>query len=203
MLFLLPLNMEIRDPLVVYNRSTHTPEEYLRFEKESLQKHEYFKGEIYAMAGAGTRHNIVFSNLFIGIGSQLKGKPCKPYGSDLRIHIPENTLFTYPDISVICGDLIASPKDEDTAMLPSVLIEILSPSARNYDRGGKFILYRDIPTLKEYILVETEAIGIEAFRINSNGHWELEEYRSLNNILTIPQINVSMPLKEIYEGTKL
>lgn len=203
MLFLLPLNMEIRDPLVVYNRSTHTTEEYLRFEKESLQKHEYFKGEIYAMAGASTRHNIVFSNLFIGIGSQLKGKPCKPYGSDLRIHIPENTLFTYPDISVICGDLIASPKDEDTAMLPSVLIEILSPSTRNYDRGGKFILYRDIPTLKEYILVETEAIGIEAFRINSNGHWELEEYRSLNNILTMPQINVSMPLKEIYEGTKL
>lgn len=203
MLFLLPLNMEIRDPLIVYNRSTHTTEEYLRFEKESLQKHEYFKGEIYAMAGAGTRHNIVFSNLFIGIGSQLKGKPCKPYGSDLRIHIPENTLLTYPDISVICGDLIASPKDEDTAMLPSVLIEILSPSTRNYDRGGKFILYRDIPTLKEYILVETEAIGIEAFRINSNGHWELEEYRTLNNILTMPQINVSMPLREIYEGTKL
>lgn len=195
--------MEVREPIVVQNKSKLTAEEYLQFEKESLHKHEYFKGEIFAMAGAGARHNVIFSNLFIGIGSQLKGRPCKPYGSDLRIHIPENTLFTYPDISIICGEIVPSQIDADTAILPTVLIEILSPSTKNYDRGGKFPLYRDIPALKEYILIDTESISIEVFRINSKGHWELEEYRSIENTLTIPTVTVSMPLKEIYEGTKL
>src|SRR5690606_156720 len=132
-----------RDPIVVYNKSKLTAEEYLRFEKESVQKHEYFNGEVFALAGAGSRHNVIFSNIFIGIGSQLKGKPCKPYGSDLRIHIPENNLFTYPDISIICGDIIPSEPDADTAVLPTVLIEILSPTTKNYDCGGKFRLYRD------------------------------------------------------------
>ncbi|MEJ0055171.1 MAG: Uma2 family endonuclease [Bacteroidota bacterium] len=79
--------MEIREPIVLYNRSKHTVAEYLSFEKESLQKHEFFEGEIFAMAGASNAHNEIFSNVFIAIGSQLKGKPCKPYGSDLRIHI--------------------------------------------------------------------------------------------------------------------
>ena len=195
--------MEVREPIVVHNKSKLTAEEYLQFEKESLHKHEYFKGEIFAMAGAGARHNVIFSNLFIGIGSQLKGRPCKPYGSDLRIHIPENTLFTYPDISIICGEIVPSQIDADTAILPTVLIEILSPSTKNYDRGGKFRLYRDIPALKEYILIDTESVSIEVFRINSKGHWELEEYRSIENTLTIPTVAVSMPLKEIYEGTKL
>ncbi len=172
-------------------------------EKEALEKHEFFKGEIFAMAGAGARHNVIFSNLFTDIGMRLKGKPCKPYGSDMRIHVAKNTLFTYPDISIICGEIIPSELDEDTATLPTVLIEILSPSTKDYDRGGKFILYRDIPTLKEYIMVDSQAIFIEAYRVNERGHWELEEYRSVENILTILSVDVSMPLKEIYEGTKL
>jgi Uma2 family endonuclease len=92
----------------------------------------------------------------------LKGKPCKPFGSDLRIHIPENTLFTYPDISIICNEIKTSPVDLDTAILPTVIIEILSSSTRNYDHGGKFKLYRDIPSLKEFILIDSESIGVEA-----------------------------------------
>ena len=155
------------------------------------------------MAGASPRHNVIFSNLFTGIGSQLKGRPCKPYGSDLRIHIPENTLFTYPDISIICGEIVPAEIDADTAIQPTILIEILSPSTKDYDRGGKFRLYRDIPSLKEYILIDAESISIEAFRINANGHWELEEYRSIDNTLHIKTVEVSMPLGEIYLGTKL
>lgn len=110
--------MEVRDPIVVYNKSILIVEEYLRFEKDSPEKLEYFKAEIFAMAGAGVRHPIIFSNLFIAIGPQLKGKSCKPYGSDLRIHIPENTLFTYLDISIICGELIPSKPDASTFLLP-------------------------------------------------------------------------------------
>ena len=195
--------MEVRDPILVYNKLKLTVEEYLRFEKESLEKHEYYKGEIFSMAGASARHNVIFSNLFSELGSQLKGNACRPYGSDLRIHIPENSMFTYPDISIICGEIIPSDADSDSAVLPIILIEILSPSTRDYDRGGKFRLYRDIPSLKEFILIDSETICIEAFRINQQGHWELEEHRSHENTLDLPTVRVSMSLREIYAGTKL
>lgn len=195
--------MEVRDPIVHYDKSKFTIEEYLQFEKESIEKHEYFRGEIFAMAGADARHNVIFSNLFIAIGTQLKGKPCKPYGSDLRIHVAQNTLFTYPDISIICGEIVPSAEDKDTATLPTVLIEILSPSTRQYDHGGKFKLYRDIPTLKEFILVDSEAIAIEAYRLNQQHHWELQDYNSTDELFTIPCMDITIPIKEIYDGTKL
>ncbi len=195
--------MEVREPEVIYNKSKFTDEEYLQIEKDSPTKNEYFRGEIFAMAGASPRHNVIFSNLFVAIGIQLKGKLCRPYGSDLRIHIPENTLYTYPDISIICGEIIPAKTDADTAVQPTVLIEILSPSTKNYDRGGKFILYRDIPTLREFIVIDSESISVEAFRINKSGHWELEDYRSMEDILTIPIVDVSISLRELYEGTKL
>jgi len=195
--------MEFNDPLVSYKKAKFTAEEYLAMEKESEEKHEFFEGEVFARAGASARHNVIFSNTFIALGIKLKGNPCRPYGSDLRIHVAQNTLFTYPDISIICGEIVPSKLDEDTATEPSVLIEILSPSTKNYDRGGKFKLYRDIPTLKEYILIDSESIGIEVFRINNQGHWELEEYRSQENTLAIQTVNVLLPLADIYQDTKL
>lgn len=139
-----------------YRKAFYSIAEYLDMEKASRQKYECYRGEIFAMAGVGKRHNVIFSNLMGELYIHLGGKSCKHFGNDLRIHIPENTLFTYPDISIICGDLIAAPEDEDSAVQPTVLIGILSPSTRNYDRGGKFKLYRDIPTLKEYILIDSE-----------------------------------------------
>jgi Uma2 family endonuclease len=192
--------MEVREPIVVYNKSKLTVDEYLRFEKESSQKHEYFNGEIFAMAGAGPRHNVIFSNVFRELATHLKGQPCKPYGSDLRIHIPQNNLFTYPDISVICGDIIPSEIDANTAILPSIIIEILSPATKDYDRGGKFRLYRDVPSLKEYVLIDSESISVEIFRINPQGNWELEEHRSIGDTWSLPTVGFSLPLKEVYEG---
>jgi Uma2 family endonuclease len=190
-----------REPIPEYANQKISIEEYLAFERGSQEKHEYFKGEVFAMSGAGNRHNIISSNLIISIGNLLRGKPCFPYGSDMRLHIPQNTLFTYPDISIYCGDL--NDLEDDNATNPTVLIEILSPSTKNYDRGGKFILYRAIPTLKEYILVDTDAVFVEAYRINQSGHWELEEYKSPDQTLSFPSLSVTVALKEIYQGTKL
>ena len=119
----------------------------------------------------------------MALGNKLKGKRCKPYGSDQRIHIPSNTLFTYPDISIVCGEIITLNNDEYNVLNPTVIIEVLSKSTKNYDRGEKFKLYRDIPTLKEYILVDSESIHIEVFRLNENNHWELEEYNDANTLL--------------------
>ena len=125
------------------------------------------------------------------------------HGRDLRIHIPENTLFTYPDISIICRDIVEEESNDDYTIEPTVIIEILLPSTKSYDRGEKFRLYRDVPTLKAYILIDSESITIEAFRINTSGHWELEEYKSLNEILAITAVDLAIPLHDIYEGTKL
>jgi len=192
----------VREPIPEYANQKISIEEYLAFERGSHEKHEYYKGEVFAMSGAGPRHNIIFSNLFISVGNLLKGKPCFPYGSDMRLHIPENTLFTYPDISIYCGTLNDDLED-DNAINPTVLIEILSPSTRDYDRGGKFKLYREIPTLKEYVLVDTESILVEVFRINQSGHWELEEYKMVDDVLSFHSLSLSVALKEIYKSTKL
>lgn len=203
--------MIIEEPAVDYNKQYITVAEYLEREKASLEKHEYYKGEIFplhredvtGMAGAGQRHNVIFKNTYLGLRIRLQGKPCQPYGSDLRIHIPENTLFTYPDISIICNDFIPSAEDEDSFILPTVLIEILSPSTKSYDRNGKFKLYQDIPSLKEYVLIDSQSISVEVFRLNNNGYWELEEYKTLEATLVIPSIAVAIPVEEIYRGTKI
>lgn len=140
----------IREPLAVYGKTFFTEQEYLDMERAAEWKHEYFQGEIFAMSGASLMHHKIFSDLFGELAYKLKGNPCQPDGSDLRMHIPENTLYTYPDISIHCRDMIIPGSDEDNAILPAVIIEILSKSTRSYDRGDKFKLYRDIASLKEY-----------------------------------------------------
>jgi Uma2 family endonuclease len=184
-------------------KSKFTIEEYLQMERASLTKHEYYQGEIFDMAGTSDPHNFIFSNLFGELAYRIKGGPCRPFGSDKRVHIPENTLFTYPDISIFCKNIFDLTIYEDNAIQPSVLIEILSPSTRNYDRGDKFKLYRDIPTLKEYILVDSETVGIDVWRLNEQKHWELQRYKDLSSILEIQTIGFTLSLEEIYRDTQL
>ena len=179
-----------------------TAEDYLAVERLALDKHEYFRGEIFAMSGASIPHNIVASNLLAELGTKLKGKKCRAFGSDLRIHIPKNTLYTYPDISIICGEIETIDDAFDTAKNPSVLIEILSKSTRDYDKGGKFTLYRDIDTLKEYILVDTEKVCIEKFTRNPDNSWLLTEYKSLEGSFTIAAVDVTLQLADVYEDVK-
>ena len=121
----------------------------------------------------------------------------------MRIHIPENTLYTYPDISIFCREFSQSELEADTLLLPSVIIEILSKSTETYDRGDKFKLYRDIRSLKEYHLIDSESVSAECFRVNTNGHWELEELDSLAELFQVPAIQFSIRLNEIYKGSRL
>ncbi len=176
--------------------------EYLEAERVAFEKHEYYKGEIFAMSGASLPHNQIFSNLFLGVGLKLKGKNCRPYGSDLRIHIPLNSLYTYPDISIICGDPITTDDHFDTATNPSVIIEILSKSTKDYDKGSKFTLYRDIESLKEYILVDSTNISVEKFIRNTDNSWQLTEYKLLTDTFSINTIDISLSLSDIYEDVK-
>lgn len=195
--------MEVKEPAPSYERRKYTIEEYLELEKESDIKHEYYRGEVFAMSGAKMDHNNIVVNLIYKLKDTLKGKSCKPHNSDQRIHIPQNTLFTYPDISIVCDKPQTLNDDKWNLLNPSVIIEVLSHSTRNYDQGQKFRLYRAIPAFKEYILVDSENILIEVFRINERGHWELEEYTQLTDKLFIRTIDVYISLTEIYEGTEL
>jgi Uma2 family endonuclease len=188
----------VNEPIVAYQKRRYTVEEYLEMEKEATVKHEYFEGEIFAMSGAGDNHNEIFGNVFGEILSKLKGKPCRPYGSDKRMNIPENTLFTYPDISIYCNGLIHSEFDDDTSILPTVIIEILSPSTKNYDRGKKFNLYKDIPSLKECIMIESESVSVEAYYINEERNWEINQHKLITDTLTFVSMGFDMALSDIY-----
>ena len=195
--------MELNEPAIAYSKQKISIEEYLEMENDALEKHEYYQGEVFAMSGTKLPHNHITSNLLSVLGIKLKGKNCKPFGSDLRVHIPSNTLFTYPDISVFCGEVKTLNNDEFNALNPTVLIEVLSKTTKNYDRGEKFKLYRDIKTLREYILVDSETVHVEIFRVNENNHWELEEYNDINSDVEIKAINESVSIAEIYEDVNL
>ena len=174
--------------------------DYLFHERLADTKHEYFQGEIFAVSGASFRHNTIFKNTYIDLGTQLKGKKCQPFGSDLRLNIPENSLYTYPDISIICGEIESTDDKFDTATNPTVIIEILSPSTKDYDKGGKFTLYRQIKTLKDYILIDSESVAVEKFSKNDDGSWTLHEFKNLNDSFEIKSIEVVLVLSDLYDG---
>jgi Uma2 family endonuclease len=188
----------VNEPAPKYNYISQ--EEYLEMERASLEKHEYYQGEIFAMSGASLKHNDVFSNLFGEIQGKLKGKNCRPYGSDLRIHVPKNSLYTYPDISIICDKADLTDDKFDTATNPTVIIELLSQSTRNCDKLEKFSLYRDIDSLKEYILVDTQKIHIENYVRNADNTWQLTDYNAISDNLIITAVNISVSIADIYSG---
>ena len=196
------METEVKEPAVSYQKKYITKEEYLATEEKSLEKHEYYGGEIFTMSGVKIPHTRISMNLLGSLLPHLKRKPCKPFGPDQRVYIEKNGLFTYPDLSIVCGKTETKNNDNRNVTNPSVIIEILSTATKNYDRGDKFKLYRDLPTLNEYILVDSTAIGIENFCINSDGFWELKEYKNMNDSLFIKTIGFIILLADIYEDVE-
>jgi len=177
--------------------------EYLEKERMAEFKSEYFDGEIFAMAGARYNHNRITQNLSIEIGGFLKGKSCSTFSSDMRLHIPSNSLYTYPDFMIVCGDNQFLDQNKDTILNPTVVIEVLSESTEAYDRGDKFHLYRSISTLSEYVLINSSKVSIDIFRKNKDGIWMLssEAHQSFEQI-DIHTINLKLPVSEIYANTE-
>jgi Uma2 family endonuclease len=192
--------MYLREPAVAYGKSKFTIPEYLDMENNATDKHEYYRGEIFAMSGATYAHNVVCMNVATALKRKLKGKPCQPLGSDMRVYIPANSLFTYPDLSVICGKPQFLNDDERNLLNPTLIIEVLSPSTRSYDRGDKFKVYRDIPTLRDYVLVDAEQVGIEQYAMNTHGQWQLTEYKHIDETLRLKSLGLSLKLADMYEG---
>jgi Uma2 family endonuclease len=188
----------VNEPAVAYQKRRYTIEEYLEMEKASTVKHEYFQGEVVAMSGATFNHNLIFSNVFGPLFFKLKGSKCIPFGSDMRMNTPENTLFTYPDISIYCNEIKHLSEDESTILQPTVIIEILSPSTKNYDKGKKFNLYKDIPSLKEYVMIDSSSVLIEAYYINDEQHWALNKHEDISDTLNLVSMGFGVALTDIY-----
>jgi Uma2 family endonuclease len=176
----------------------HTREEYLRLEEVSPEKHEFYHGEIFAMAGGTFRHSRIKINLIAALHRKLHGKSCQLTDSDLRIETPSG-LMSYPDAAIFCGqpELIDNQR---TLLNPVVIIEVLSPSTRGYDQGDKFRLYRSITTFGEYLLIDSEQVHVQQFRHSATNEWVLHEYTDLTAIVYLCSIDESLSLAEIYEN---
>ena len=178
---------------------TTTPEEYLEMERNALQKSEYYAGEVFLMAGASPNHNRIAGNVLTELNRGLRGKFCEVFGSDQRLYIKKNGLYTYADVMVVCGRIEFDNRDKDSLTNPVLIVEVLSPSTANYDRGGKFELYRDIPSFAEYALVHQDKVHVEHHLRDEQRRWLLTEYKDLAGSLLFESVGVSIPLQRIYE----
>ncbi|MDZ7336626.1 MAG: Uma2 family endonuclease [candidate division KSB1 bacterium] len=180
----------------------YSPEEYLALEETAEYKSEYYRGEIFALAGTSVNHNQIIVNTVSKLSNRLDEK-CRAFTTDVRLWIDEKDLFTYPDIMIVCGKIEFYPGRDDTITNPLVIIEVLSESTKNYDRGEKFVFYRAIPSFKEYILIDQYTVHVEHFYIGEQGKWVLTEYDNPDDILKFTKIDFQISLREIYHRVEL
>lgn len=174
-------------------------EDYIALEELSEEKNEYFDGHILAMAGGTPRHSRLASRVNFHLERQFEKGPCATYTSDLRVRVQATGLATYPDLSVVCGPLLRDPSNKNTALNPTVLVEVLSPKTERYDRGEKFDHYQQIPSLKEYVLVSTRTEKVEVFHRNDDGSWRYTRAGS-GEIARIEAIGATLSVDDLYEG---
>ncbi len=177
-----------------------TPEEYLAWEATQTDKYEYINGEILAMTGGTIPHNDIAVNITTALKNHLRGKGCKVSMSDAKVGISEQNIFYYPDVMVSCN--INDLQAIKAIYSPCLIVEVLSPTTERIDRGKKFQNYRYIPSLTEYVLVSTEQMLVEVFRIKEGDIWELHTYTKENE-LCLTSINFSCSLEMVYEDVVL
>ena len=176
-----------------------TSAEYLAFERDAETKHEFFAGEIFAMAGASPMHNLIASNLVRELSARLKERPCRVFGSDQRVKVDVTGLYTYPDVTVVCGEMEFDDDQKDSLLNPRVIIEVLSEATESYDRGKKFEHYRRLPSLQEYLLVAQDKMHVERYRRRGDHEWLLWETDDRDGVVSLASIEIDLPMAEIYD----
>ena len=188
-----------------------TPEEYLLLESRATYKSQYVAGEIFpmgedtstkvsAMGGAQPIHVLITDNLTVALRTRLRGWPCHSYSSDLRVAIEAGELYTYPDVSALCGQPRFDEIYQPASLLnPQVIFEVLSPSTEAFDRGDKFGRYRRLESFTQYVLISTERRCVEHFIRQADGSWKFVAYTRPNDSLPLEPLSVELPLAEIYE----
>ena len=176
-----------------------TPTEYLTVERKQKYKSEYWNGELYAMAGASERHNLITTNVVIELGTQLRGRSCKVYPSDMRVQIKATGLYTYPDVVVVCGKPQFEDEEIDTLLNPTVIVEVLSKSTETYDRGKKFENYRMLDSLTEYVMIAQDRVHVEHYVRQQDNQWLLSEAKELQDAIELPTIQCTLALADVYD----
>ncbi len=179
-------------------KKNFTPAEYLAMEEVAEYKSEYYNGEIFAMSGGTPDHSSIAVNFVIELGPRLSAKPCRVFNRDVRLYIEQSGLHTYPDVMVICGKIEFAPKRKDEVTNPILIVEVLSESTREYDRGAKFNFYKQIPSLREYVLVESEQERVECYRRTQDNQWVFEMHDDLNAAVKLESVACEIPLRQIY-----
>ncbi len=174
-----------------------TEEEYLAFERESDERHEYADGEIFAMAGGDEAHSAVASGMIRVLGNALLGRRCRVYTSDMRIHIPVSKRYVYPDASIVCGRREFEGDKRDVLLNPRVIVEVLSPSTEDYDRGDKFAHYKTIPSLAHYVLASQAKPFVEVFTRQLDGTWTCVNYEA-GQKLVLPALECEIDVDQVY-----
>ena len=174
-------------------------EEYLTLEEKAVDRSEYFNGEIFLMAGGSLNHSQITVNAIVLTGNQLAKKDCRVFSVDLRLNVLKNGLFTYPDLMVICGEIEYFSQRRDTVTNPVLIIEVLSESTRDYDKGFKFELYRGIPTLRHYVWIEQARVHVTHHTRVDEHKWLLEEFNDITDVIAIDPPGVQLALVDLYD----
>lgn len=174
--------------------------EYLVFEETSEQKHEFHDGEVLAMSGGTESHSLVTVNTMAAIHSRLRGSECRIYEGNMRVAIKSRSRYVYPDSSVVCGERKFDPDDPNrtTLLNPTLVIETLSKSTANYDRGEKFEAYREIESMREYVLIAQGRPHVESFFRDETGRWIISSWHGMDEVAALRSVNVELPLAEVY-----
>lgn len=181
-----------------------TPEEYLIFERAADEKHEYLNGEIFAMSGAKMEHVRISGNINTSLSNHFKGRKCQSFQSDLRVYIPKTGLYTYPDVTVVCGQPEMVPDGYlDTLVNPDVIIEVLSPSTAEYDRGAKFDHYKTIPSLKDYVLVWQDKKRAARYTKKDEQNWLLTDFIGDDASIELSSIDCTLRMEDIYDKVEI
>lgn len=176
-----------------------TPEEYLARERTALTKSEYIEGEILAMAGGKPAHNTLSMDTSLALGVHLAnaGGNCDVYNSDQKVRVDNAGPFFYPDVSVVCGEPTFDA--DDCLRNPALIVEVLSTSTADYDRGEKFRHYRRFPTMRHYLLIDQDQVRVEHYRHQEGIFWTLVgEYTRREDVISLPDMGIEIPLAEIY-----
>ncbi|RZK62610.1 MAG: Uma2 family endonuclease [Hymenobacter sp.] len=177
----------------------YTPEEYFALEMQSPVRHEYFEGEVFAMAGASVAHSLIKGNLIAGLRPGMRLRGCRLVDENVRLAVQEAKYYYYPDVMVSCES--ADRRESYTWKHPVLIAEILSPSTAEYDRTTKFENYQKIPSLRHYLLISRAAWVVEWFRRDEAGQWIYTLLTGPDGTLEIPDMGLVLPLRELYEDT--
>ena len=180
-----------------------TDDEYLAIERAAKTKSEFVDGKLYAMAGASPPHNFVKDNLVAALGGRLRGTGCRTASSDQRVRAGSRGRYLYPDIVIVCGEWQYAANDPNTLLNPVVIIEVLSPSTRDYDRGDKLRMYQGLASLREYVMVDSAAAVVERIARQPDGTWRFDTFVGLEAVLTFEAVPAAVPLAEVYADVDL